>query len=79
MWCIYNCKQQLHTPPPQSADINVIENLWSMLEKADQKHKITSKDHLKRVLKEEWVQIFSDTTKKLAESMSRKFGSNNKS
>ncbi|GFY23421.1 transposable element Tc1 transposase [Trichonephila clavipes] len=26
MWCLFHCKQQLHTPP-QSPDINVIENL----------------------------------------------------
>ncbi|GFV63627.1 transposable element Tcb2 transposase [Trichonephila clavipes] len=26
VWCLFHCKQQLHTPP-QSPDINVIENL----------------------------------------------------
>ncbi|GFX35089.1 transposable element Tc1 transposase [Trichonephila clavipes] len=28
VWCLFHCKQQLHTPP-QSPDINVMENLWA--------------------------------------------------
>ncbi|GFV16642.1 transposable element Tcb1 transposase [Trichonephila clavipes] len=36
MWCLFHCKQQLHTSP-QSPDINVIENLWITLETAVQK------------------------------------------
>ncbi|GFU95028.1 transposable element Tcb1 transposase [Trichonephila clavipes] len=39
MWCLFHCKQQLHTPT-QSLDINVIENLWTTLETAVQKHQI---------------------------------------
>ncbi|GFW73041.1 transposable element Tcb2 transposase [Trichonephila clavipes] len=42
MWCLFYCKQQLHTPP-QSPDINVIENLWATLEIAVQKHQIRTK------------------------------------
>ncbi|GFU91521.1 transposable element Tc1 transposase [Trichonephila clavipes] len=60
----------LHTPP-QSSDINVIENLWAILETAVQKHQIRSKAHLKQVLQEEWDKISSDTTKKLVESVPR--------
>ncbi|GFU46693.1 transposable element Tcb1 transposase [Trichonephila clavipes] len=33
MWCLFHCKQQLHTPL-LSPDINVIENLWITLETA---------------------------------------------
>ena len=54
---------------PQSPDINVIENLWSMIEKVVQKHKIASRDHLKRILQKEWAKISSDRPKKLVESM----------
>ncbi|GFW19091.1 transposable element Tc1 transposase [Trichonephila clavipes] len=64
MRCLFHCKQQLHTPP-QSPDINVIENLWATLETAVQKHQIRNKAHLKQVLLEEWDKIYPDTTKKL--------------
>ncbi|GFT65202.1 transposable element Tc1 transposase [Trichonephila clavipes] len=70
MWCLFHCKQQLHTPP-QSPDINVIENLWATLETAVQKHQIRNKAHLKQVLQEEWDKISPDTTKKLVESVPR--------
>ncbi|GFX37614.1 transposable element Tc1 transposase [Trichonephila clavipes] len=71
MWCLFRCKQQLHTPP-QSPDINVIENLWTTLETAVQKHQIRNKAHLKQVLQEEWGKISPDTTKKLVESVPRR-------
>ncbi|GFS71129.1 transposable element Tcb1 transposase [Trichonephila clavipes] len=71
MWCLFHCKQQLHTPP-QSPDINVIENLWATLEIAVQKHQIRNKSHLKQVLQEEWDKISPDTTKKLVESVPRR-------
>ncbi|GFV59301.1 transposable element Tc1 transposase [Trichonephila clavipes] len=71
MWCLFHCKQQLHTPP-QSSDINVIENLWATLETAVQKHQIRNKAHLKQVLQEEWEKISPDTTKKLVESVPRR-------
>ncbi|GFX71525.1 transposable element Tcb1 transposase [Trichonephila clavipes] len=71
MWCLFHCKQQFHTPP-QSLDINVIENLWATLETAVQKHQIRNKAHLKQVLLEEWDKISPDTTKKLVESVPRR-------
>ncbi|GFS73230.1 transposable element Tcb2 transposase [Trichonephila clavipes] len=51
-WLLYHCRNQLNTPP-QSPDLNVIENMWSHLERAVQKHQITSKEQLKSVLQEE--------------------------
>ncbi|GFX17945.1 transposable element Tc1 transposase [Trichonephila clavipes] len=71
MWCLFHCKQQLHTPP-QSPDINVIENLWATLETEVQKHQIRNKAHLKQVLQEEWDKISPDTTKKLVELVPRR-------
>ncbi|GFX55478.1 transposable element Tcb1 transposase [Trichonephila clavipes] len=71
MWCLFHCKQQLHTPP-QSLDINVIENLWATPETAVQKHQIRNKAHLKQVLQEEWDKIPPYTTKKLVESVPRR-------
>ncbi|GFU44334.1 transposable element Tcb2 transposase [Trichonephila clavipes] len=51
-WLLYHCRNQLNTPP-QSPDLNVIENMWSHLERAVQKHQITSKEQLKSVLPKE--------------------------
>ncbi|GFT87191.1 transposable element Tc1 transposase [Trichonephila clavipes] len=70
-WLLYHCRNQLNTPP-QSPDLNVIENLWSHLERAVQKHQITSKEQLKSVLQEEWLNIAPETTRHLVESMPRR-------
>ncbi|GFV46209.1 transposable element Tc1 transposase [Trichonephila clavipes] len=69
-WLLYNCRNQLNTPP-QSPDLNVIENprAWSHLERAVQKHQIISKEQLKSVLQEEWLNIAPETTRHLVESM----------
>ncbi|GFX18811.1 hypothetical protein TNCV_4143321 [Trichonephila clavipes] len=64
---LYHCRNQLNTPP-QSPDLNVIENLVP-LERAVQKHQITSKEQLKSVLQEEWLNIAPETTRHLVESM----------
>ncbi|GFU68394.1 transposable element Tcb2 transposase [Trichonephila clavipes] len=67
-WLLYHCRNQ-HNTPPQSPDLNVIENLWSHLERAVQKHQIISKEQLKLVLQEEWLNIAPETTRHLVESM----------
>ncbi|GFV48114.1 transposable element Tcb1 transposase [Trichonephila clavipes] len=69
-WLLHHCRKQLNTPP-QSSDLNVIENLWSHLERAVQKHRITSKEQLKLVLQEELLNIAPETTRRLVESMPR--------
>ncbi|GFX99549.1 transposable element Tc1 transposase [Trichonephila clavipes] len=69
-WLLYHCRNQLNTPL-QSSDLNVIENLWSHLERAVQKHQITSKEQLKSVLQEELLNITPETTRHLVESMPR--------
>ncbi|GFW09905.1 transposable element Tcb1 transposase [Trichonephila clavipes] len=61
------CKTCLASP-----DLNVIENLWSHLERSVQKHQITSKEQLKSVLQEEWLNIAPETTRHLVELMPRR-------
>lgn len=73
-WLIYNCPH-LMTPPPQSPDLNVIENLWSILETNIRKHKISNKNDLKEALKTEWTNISPDITKKLVTSMQNRLKS----
>ncbi|GFU93816.1 putative DD41D transposase [Trichonephila clavipes] len=68
---LYHCRNQLNTSP-QSPDLNVIENLWFHLERAVQKHQITSKEQLKSVLQEEWLNIAPETTRHLVELMPRR-------
>ncbi|GFY27627.1 transposable element Tcb1 transposase [Trichonephila clavipes] len=71
-WLLYHCRNQLNTLP-QSLDLNVIDHLWSHLQRAVQKHiKITSKEQLKSVLQEEWLNIAPETTRHLVESMPRR-------
>lgn len=58
--------------PPQSPDLNPIENLWSIV---DNKLKITertNKNSFFRMLCNEWNKIDVQTTKKLVESMPRR-------
>ncbi|GFW43896.1 hypothetical protein TNCV_4786071 [Trichonephila clavipes] len=55
-----------------SPDLNVIDHLWSHLERSVQKHQITSKEQLKTVLQEEWLNIVPETTRHLVESMPRR-------
>ncbi|GFW60983.1 transposable element Tcb2 transposase [Trichonephila clavipes] len=71
LYLLYHCKKELHTPP-QSPDLNVIENSLSQLEKSVHEHAITSKEDLKKVLKEEWTKITAETTKILVESMPKR-------
>ncbi|GFU76004.1 transposable element Tc1 transposase [Trichonephila clavipes] len=70
-WLLYHCRNQLNILP-QSPDLNVIDHLWSHLERSVQKHQITSKEQLKTVLQEEWLNIAPETTRHLVESMPRR-------
>lgn len=67
-WLIWNCPHVVQTPA-QSPDLNVIENLWSVLENKIRNHNISNVSDLKRALQEEWDKISSDYTAKLVESM----------
>jgi len=67
-WLIWNCPHVM-SPPAQSPDINVIENLWAVLDNNVRKYKISNKDDLKRALLAEWQKIAPEFTEKLVESM----------
>ncbi|KAK7605096.1 hypothetical protein V9T40_006954 [Parthenolecanium corni] len=66
-----NAPCQLVTPP-QSPDMNPIENLWSLLEVAICKCKISNKENLKRVLRTAWSKICPRVTAALVDSMPRR-------
>jgi len=67
-WIIYNIPHTLATLP-QSPDINPIEHLWAIIEKALQKFNITSKASLKEKILEVWNSISLSVTEKLINSM----------
>lgn len=67
-WLLYNCPKVLETPP-QSPDLNVIENLWSHLKIAIRKHEISNKNQVKAVLQEEWEKISPEYCEKLVRSV----------
>lgn len=73
-WLLYNVKSTL-PHPPQSPDLNSIENLWDHLERKIREHPIQNKNQLKDVLTEEWQKISPETTQKLALSMKRRLQS----
>lgn len=70
-WLIFNVPRQLHTPP-QSPDINIIENLRHALDQNVRKHHITSGHHLIQLLVQEWEQIHLYLIKNLVHSMPRR-------
>ena len=71
LWLLYNCPEIIKTPP-QSPDLNPIENIWQKLESRISKHTISSKQQLKSVLQEEWGKIIPEITKKLIRSIPRR-------
>jgi transposase len=58
--------------PPQSPDLNPIENLWSMIDGKLSKLIIKSKSELKSALEEIWYSIPEETCRTLAESFKRR-------
>ncbi|CAK9809123.1 Transposable element Tcb2 transposase [Anthophora quadrimaculata] len=70
-WLLYNVPKQLITPP-QSPDINPIENLWHLLNIEIRKRKISNKTDLQRIILQEWPKISKEITKKLVESMPKR-------
>ena len=71
-WLLYNVKSTL-PHPPQSPDLNPIENLWDHLERKIREH--TIQNQLKQVITEEWHKISPEVTQKLSSSMKRRLQS----
>ena len=55
--------------PPQSPDMNPIENLWGDLKIAVRRHQPTSKAQLKAVLQDDWQRIAPERCQNLVNSM----------
>ncbi|KAJ4439272.1 hypothetical protein ANN_07392 [Periplaneta americana] len=70
-WLIWNVPKQLHTPP-QSSDLNPIKHLWSKLKENIHKNTISSKEHLKTVVLEEWRNFTRQQCKTFVNSMQRR-------
>ena len=71
LWLLYNTRRKFATPP-QSPDMNPIENLWSYLESRVREREFSSKSQLKEILQEEWGKIPVSLCQKLASSMPRR-------
>lgn len=70
-WLVWNCPHVMQ-PPAQSPDMNVIENLWAILDTNVRKRQISNKEELKAALLEEWSKIAPEVTKKLVDSMPKR-------
>jgi len=68
---LYNAPRRLLTPP-QSPDMNVIENLWSLLEVEVRKRRISNRGDLKNALQAAWSNICPRVTANLVDSMPRR-------
>lgn len=58
--------------PAQSPDLNPIEHLWGILKRKVRRHTITTKEELKRRLRQEWNALTEEQCKNLVGSMPRR-------
>jgi hypothetical protein len=58
--------------PPQSPDLNVIEQLWDYVERNIREYDISNKNQLKSAILEVWQNIPPELTKKLVESVPKR-------
>lgn len=70
-WLLYNVPHMLQTPP-QSPDLNPIENLWDILDQQVRLREIKNKEQLVTALTEEWAKIKPNITENLINSMPRR-------
>lgn len=57
---------------PRSPDLNPIENIWSYIDTKMVKIRITSVEHLKQVLHDEWLKVPIEIVQKVIESMPKR-------
>ena len=55
--------------PPQSPDLNIIENLWSYLAAEVEKHRPTTEKGLIRAIKKEFKRVPAELCKRLVKSL----------
>lgn len=67
-WLLYNVPKLLNSPP-QSPDLNPIENLWQILKNEVQSSNCSSLEEFRNVVFTAWENISADVTKKLVQSM----------
>lgn len=70
-WLLHNCPKVIQTPP-QSPDLNIIENVWHELKGKIRKHQFSNLSGLKVALEEEWKKISINYCEKLVKSMPRR-------
>lgn len=70
-WLLYNCPKVIDTPP-QSPDLNPIENLWAELKNRVRNPPVKSKKELERRVTEEWYKIGHEYTKKIISNMPKR-------
>lgn len=70
-WLLYNTRKMFPTPP-QSPDVNPIENLWATLESKLRKYECSSRNDLINNLQKAWADIDLQETSRLVESMPRR-------
>jgi transposase len=60
--------------PPQSPDLNPIENLWKQLKDAisRRRHRIRTIEEMEHALRQEWAKIQKETLEALVESMPKR-------
>jgi len=66
---IRNLKINMLEWPPNSPDINVIEELWSIIDKRLALKSINTKEELQKCLQEEWDEISITLCQALVDSM----------
>ena len=60
---------QILQNPPRSPDLNPIENIWAWIDRHLTRVQISSIDHLKEVLEQEWAKVSLEFCMSLVESM----------
>ena len=61
--------------PPQSPDLNVIENVWSMIKRKIDLNKASTNEEIFDIVKKEWDSIPQCEIQKLIDSMERRIKS----